>query len=421
MACGGDDEPDPSASPTPSREPTRTRTASPSPTPTPGLGSIEFESARALEIARTLAVDIGSRAAGTDGERRAANHLRDELSKYGYEASLQPFAIQSFVDVNTSLEVTSPEQRQVEASAIVGSASAVVEGNLVAAGLGYRQEFPAGTQGAIVLVQRGEITFSEKVANATAAGAAGVIIYNDESGGFSGQLREPSRIPAASISSEDGGALLEAVNNRNATARLSVEARNETAESNNVVGKPPGGQCRLVIGGHYDSVPAGPGANDNASGTAVVIEMARAMAADDVFDDACFVLFGSEEIGLIGSANYVASLTPSERDTIEAMLNFDMLGVGDGWPFGGSRSVLDIVSAEADRLAIDHSTEVSLPAGAGSDHASFINADIPAVIFNCFCDPNYHSSGDKMEHIEEQRLAEAGAMGMGAAKALLAQ
>jgi aminopeptidase YwaD len=303
---------------------------------------------------------------------------------------------------------------------LVGSASASIEASLVAAELGYPQQFPSGTEGAVVLVQRGEIAFSEKIANATAAGAAGVIIYNNESGGFNGQLREPSRIPAASISQEDGLALIDAVNTGAATVRLAVEARTDTAESNNVIGKPPGRQCRIVIGGHYDSVPAGPGANDNASGTAVVIEMARAMAADGAFDEACFVLFGSEEIGLIGSANYVASLTPGERDTIEAMLNFDMLGVGDGWPFGGSRSVLDIVGQEADRLSIDYSIEASSPADAGSDHASFINVDIPAVIFNCFCDPNYHSAGDTIERLKEHRLAEAGAMGMGSAKALLA-
>ena len=416
--CGGDD-PNPSASPNPSAPPTRARTASPSPAPTPGLGSTDFESARALEIARTLAVDIGIRAAGTDGEKRAAEYIRDELSKYGYEASLQPFAIQSFVDINTSVEILAPRQRQIEASALTGSASASIEGSLVAAGLGYPQQFPSGTQGAVVLVERGEIAFTEKVANATAAGAAGVIIYNNESGGFFGQLRDPSRIPAATVTREEGLSLVDAVNNGGVTVRLAVEGRTDTAESNNVIGRPPGRPCRIVIGGHYDSVPAGPGANDNASGTAVVIEMARAMAADNVFDDACFVLFGSEEIGLIGSANYVASLTQDERDAIGAMLNFDMLSVGDGWPLGGSKSVLDIVGQEADRLSIDYSTEVSLPASAGSDHASFINAGIPAVIFNCFCDPTWHTASDTFDRVNEQRLAEGGALGMGTAKALL--
>lgn len=414
-ACGGG-EAEPSASPTSSASPVRTRTA---PTATPGLGSPEFESSRALAIARALSVDIGSRAAGTDGEKRAANYIRDQLAGYGYEASLQPFAIESFVDIDTRVNVLSPEQRVLEAAALGGSIIDSAEGSLLAAGLGYPQEFPAGTSGAVVLVERGEITFSEKLANATTAGAAGVIIYNNEDGPFAGQLRSESRIPAASVSRQDGLTLIDLINRGGVTVRLTVDARSETAESNNVIARAPGHECRIVIGGHYDSVPAGPGANDNASGTAVAVEMARAMAADNVFDDACFVLFGSEEIGLLGSAHYVATLTRGEMDALEAMLNFDMLAVGNDWPLGGSDSVLDVAAQVADSLSISYSTQASLPAGAGSDHASFIQAGIPAVIYNCFCDPNYHSAGDTFDKIKEQRLAEAGAMGMGTAKALL--
>jgi aminopeptidase YwaD len=247
-----------------------------------------------------------------------------------------------------------------------------------------------------------------------------VIIYNNESGAFFGQMRDSSRIPAASISREEGLALLEQVNGAGATARLAVDARTETAESHNVIGRPPGGRCRLIIGGHYDSVPAGPGANDNASGTAVAVELARAMAADGAFDDTCFVLFGSEEIGLLGSAYYVQSLSAVEQRAIEGMLNFDMLAVGDGWPFLGSRQVVDIASAEADKLGIPHTTQASLPGGAGSDHGSFIDAGIPAMIFNCLCDDNWHTAGDTFENIEEVRLGEAGAIGMGTAKTILA-
>jgi Zn-dependent M28 family amino/carboxypeptidase len=132
------------------------------------------------------------------------------------------------------------------------------------------------------------------------------------------------------------------------------------------------------------------------------------------------VLFGSEEIGLLGSAFYVDSLTSAEEDAIEAMLNFDMLAVGEDWPFLGSRQVVDIASAEADKLGIPHSTQASLPGGAGSDHGSFIDAGIPAMIFNCLCDDNWHTAGDTFENIEETRLAEAGLMGMGTAEAILA-
>jgi aminopeptidase YwaD len=169
-------------------------------------------------------------------------------------------------------------------------------------------------------------------------------------------------------------------------------------------------------------VPAGPGANDNASGTAVVIEIARAMAADGVLDDVCFALFGAEEIGLIGSAHYVRSLPAEQLGQIEAMLNFDMLGVGSQWPLDGSQSLLDIVSQEAEDLGIPVVPDRQMSSSVGgSDHASFIEQGVPAVIFNCFCDPNYHSADDRFEFVVEDRLAEAGAIGMATVATLLAQ
>src|SRR5438552_2625001 len=325
-----------------------------------------------------------------------------------------------FVDVMPSLDLLSPPQRAVDAAALGGSTSGTIEGGLVGAGRGFPQEFPSGTTGSVVLIERGDITFSEKVANATAAGAAGVIIYNNDSGSFTGQLTAGSRIPAAAISREDGQALLDLIKAGTTTVRLTVETRTDTNQSQNVVAKPPGKQCRLVVGGHYDSVPAGPGANDNASGTATAIEMARAMAADGVFDPVCFVLFGSEELGLLGSAAYLRSLSPDDTAALKAMLNFDMLAVGDAWPFGGSQSVVSVAAQEADRLSIPHSVDTRFGTG-GSDHASFISDGIPAMIFNCFCDPNYHSAGDRFEFVSEARLAQAGALGMATAQALLAE
>ncbi|TMB67650.1 MAG: M20/M25/M40 family metallo-hydrolase [Chloroflexi bacterium] len=416
-SCGGGNNGTPA--PTATQSPA---TPAPStPTPTPGLGSPQFEAARALQHVHALAVDIGIRAAGTDGEKRAADYIRAELAKDGYDTSLQPFPIQSFVDVKTSLDLLSPQQRSVDAAALGGSTSGSIEGALVAAGRGFPQEFPSGTTGSVVLIERGDIEFSDKVANATAAGAAGVIIYNNDPGSFTGQLTGGGRIPVAAISREDGQVLLDLINTGATTVRLTVETRTDTHDSQNVVAKPPGKQCRVVVGGHYDSVPAGPGANDNASGSATSIEMARAMAADGVYDPVCFVLFGSEELGLLGSAAYVRSLLPDDMAALKAMLNFDMLAVGDAWPLAGSQSVVTVAAQEADRLSIPHSIDYSRFATGGSDHASFINQGIPAMIFNCFCDTNYHSAGDRFEFVREDRLAQAGGLGMATVQALLAQ
>jgi aminopeptidase YwaD len=143
------------------------------------------------------------------------------------------------------------------------------------------------------------------------------------------------------------------------------------------------------------------------------------MAADGVLSDVCFALFGAEEIGLVGSFHYVDTLTPEEREGMRAMLNFDMLGVGTGWPLGGSTDLVNLAGEVAEANGLPYTIE-SLPEGVGSDHAAFQNAGIPAMIFNCFCDPNYHTAQDLAEFVKTERLAQAGAIGMGMVDRLLA-
>ncbi len=173
------------------------------------------------------------------------------------------------------------------------------------------------------------------------------------------------------------------------------------------------------MGGHYDSVPAGPGANDNASGTATALEIASVLAADGELDDVCFVLFGAEEVGLIGSGAFVRSLSPDERSDVQGMLNFDMVGAGTDWLLSGSDELRDLAAAEADRLGLVYQTSGGLPAGAGSDHAPFIQAGIPAIIFHRLGDPHYHTNEDTAGFIQVNFLEEIGTLGLAVLDALL--
>jgi len=418
-ACGDDDSGDqPTASPTATATATRSPTPRPTATPT-ATPDLTFGSARALEHVRVLSEDIGIRAAGTAQELQAAEYIRDLLAPYGYEVDLQPFAIASYETVRSDLNlIHSAGAVSYGATPLTGSAQGEVSGALVFAGLGYLEEFPSDTAGNVVLIERGEITFSEKVANAKTAGAIAVIVYNREGGPFGGSLAGGGAdIPALTIAGTDGEAIRDLLAQGPVTASLAVEIKTEQAESQNVVASPPDGECRLIAGGHYDSVPNGPGANDNASGTAVLMEIARVLAADGEFDDVCFAFFGSEEIGLIGSSQYVAT---QGLDGVEAMLNFDMLAVGEGWPLGGSTEIVNVAGEVAEGLGIPYRIDSEGGTG-GSDHAPFIEAGVPSIIFNCFCDPNYHTAADRFEFLVEARLGEAGALGLGLIERLLAQ
>lgn len=110
--------------------------------------------------------------------------------------------------------------------------------------------------------------------------------------------------------------------------------------SANVVALPPGldpaAERYLLVGAHYDTVPASPGANDNASGVAVLLEAARILAARPAKLPVAFVVFGGEEgrpgpkhLSLAGSLHYTEVQPEAERRNLVAMLNLDMIGHGD--------------------------------------------------------------------------------------------
>ncbi|MDP8923944.1 MAG: M28 family metallopeptidase [Chloroflexota bacterium] len=184
----------------------------------------------------------------------------------------------------------------------------------------------------------------------------------------------------------------------------------------NVIATRAGGPETVVIGGHFDSVAAGPGANDNASGTAVVLELARVMASRPTPFTLKFAAFDAEEIGLLGSAHMVSQMSPEELKAIRAMINLDMVGVGDSQQLGGDQSLTRIgqrIAAELDQPA-----GLIGQVGGGSDHASFARAGVPVLFIYRANDPNYHSPMDRAEYVEPANLAYAGQIALGVIDAL---
>lgn len=154
----------------------------------------------------------------------------------------------------------------------------------------------------------------------------------------------------------------------------------------NLIADYPGGDANNVVmlGGHLDSVTAGPGINDNGSGSASILEVALQMKATG-FRPTKHVRFGwwgAEERGLIGSTNYVNSLPSTEKSKIKAYLNFDMTGSpnpgyfvysGSGQPSG---SLALQQRLQAGFTSFNVQTELT-SVGGRSDHAAFARAGIP--------------------------------------------
>ena len=373
----------------------------------PGGSASLVSGDRAYGHVVALAQDIGSRPAASDAEAAAADYIADQLTYYGYQPYFQPFEVEYSVE-QTGLDVLSPEAiTTLEARALRSSPSGEATGQLVAAGIGRPEDFPTeGVTGQVALVERGELDFSDKVANAAAAGATAVIVYNNQEGPFRGDLQEESAIPGVSISQEDGQRLLDLLALGPVTVRLSVEAGLVQGTSQNVIARSPDGRCEEVVGAHYDSVEAGPGANDNASGVSALLETARALAIGGDGEGVCLVAFGAEELGLVGSQRFVANLSLDERQALRGMVNLDMVGVGGQWRLAGSEDLVEEVDGEAADLGLDP-VPAELPAGLTGDHANFIGAGVPAILIYRFDDPRYHSAEDQVQFVEPRLLAQA--------------
>jgi Iap family predicted aminopeptidase len=364
------------------------------------LAATEPQVERVLEHIRALSSDIGPRAAGPAGEAAARDYIAAELASYGYEVTTPSFPFDSSVFLPARVDAGALRE---PALAFRGSPAGIVEGPLVDAGGGAAEDFPAGgLNGAIAFIERGGLTFSQKVANAVAAGAGAVVIYNNQAGAMTGDVE--STVPVAGLRQAQGQQVREALAAGQVQARVEVTPPAGTAY--NVVARPAGAPaCETVTGGHYDSVPVAPGADDNASGTATVIEVARVMAARGATAGNCFVLFGAEEIGLLGSAAYIESLSDVEINALRFMLNIDVVGITSELMLIGDDDLAEVARIASMELGVD-ARPAEDPPNQGSDHLSFQRAGVPVLMFNRD-DELIHTSLDAIDRIDEGALDDA--------------
>ena len=181
--------------------------------------------------------------------------------------------------------------------------------------------------GAIVLVDRGICMFSKKAANVIARGAIALIVANNvDEKEMGGTLDEGNdiKIPVVSVTKADGAALRA----KPGPVTLKLKASVQQISARNVIAQTKTGSAENVVmaGAHLDSVPEGPGINDNGSGVAAVLETALQLGRTPQVRNAVrFGFWGAEEKGLVGSEKYIESLNVDQLRDIALYLNFDML------------------------------------------------------------------------------------------------
>ncbi|TKD70860.1 M28 family metallopeptidase [Pseudalkalibacillus hwajinpoensis] len=354
------------------------------------------------------------RAAGTEGEFKAVQYIKSEFESYGYQTELQPFTIQEWDGGTSSLsfndEVFSGDVRSFQ-----GSINDSVTGSLVYVGLASASEVGDEVAGKIALIERGSYSFYEKIQNVYDKGAIGVIMFNGDgqSGNDFGYAYEGQDIPAVAITREAGLSLVEKLQIEDVQASVSVENAGPIDKTSyNVIAKKEphpnkdNGQI-ITVGAHHDSVPNGPGANDDASGVAATLELARIMAKTPTDTELRFVTFGAEEKGLVGSYHYADTLTDEELDNMVAHFQMDMVGSRDAGdlimftPDGNKNLVTDLGASAGARIsgAVDYGQL------GRSDHVPFFLKGIPSALFiHAPLEPWYHSPDDTIDKISKEKL-----------------
>jgi Zn-dependent M28 family amino/carboxypeptidase len=310
------------------------------------LECVTVEGVRAHQAAFQAHADAngGNRAASTPGYDASVDYVAAQAAAAGLTVTRQTFEFPFFDFTGSSFAQISPTAatyaEDVDYATMTFSGAGSVTGTVQAVDLLLpptplpsstsgceAADFAGFVPGNIALVQRGTCTFGEKVTNAAAAGAVAVIVFNEGQPGRTdvvfGTLGAPAAIPAIGTSFELGQTLA------GATVSISVDAVSEFRETENVIAEIRGGRTAnnvVMVGAHLDSVPEGPGINDNGSGSAAILEVAKLMSKAKPTNTVRFAWWGAEELGLFGSQAYVDSLSEAELDRIALYLNFDMVG-----------------------------------------------------------------------------------------------
>lgn len=283
----------------------------------------------------------GSRVAGTKGYADSVAYVAGKLRAAGYTVTLDPFEFQ-FV-FPAVLQQLTPVSATYETGTFTNSGNGDVTGNVIPVDINLTPP-RASTSGCepedftgldftgtsdIALIQRGTCSFAQKADNAEAAGAEAVIIFNqgntpDREALIVGTLAPSTpSIPVVGASFADGTALSAA----GSTAHVRV-LPSQTRTDYNVIADMRGTNDDNVVmsGAHLDSVTAGPGINDNGSGSSALLETALQFAKVKPVNSVRFAWWGDEEGGLVGSSEYVEGLSQAEQDRIALYMNYDMVG-----------------------------------------------------------------------------------------------
>ena len=407
-----------------------------------------FKGRRAIEHIEELCA-FGDRFVGTPGDNAALEYMRSRFAAVGLEVTLSPIRVPGFVDGGASLTIKDRRFDSIAAYYSPSTSPAGITAPIVYAGTGETADYEEiDVEGKIVLIQERGLgyarfwlgTFAEQAAQ---RGAVGMIVVHPmpwpyrmsmEAGNSRIENRFLARqLPAACVSSVDGQEIMYLLGSGGGAVEgtLVVSTTCVDVDSAFVVGRSPGSDPSLdciILEAHRDN-GISPGANDNGSGTGVLLELARVLSSLEHKRDICFVSSTAEEGVTQGAWTFVRDHRDDLIAHTRAMLNLDMIGVGGRlnlvetglWPDCDPIVHPEWLNVMLEEIAADfgyHLGRMTAEWGV-AEEARYIAAGVPSAWFWKPDDPYYHSVHDTVDKIDGNVLKAVGDIA-GAAAILLA-
>lgn len=437
-----------------SQEPPVTTAADP-PRELAGKVTIDGMSAHLRQLQDIADANDGNRAEGTAGFDASVDYVAQALQDKGFDVQTAEFTrLTEAQRGNPTLTVAGRgypvDQASLLTTTPAGGVSAVANRPATQAGCTPADYGNAPVRGVIAVVDDEDCSIVDKQNAAVAKGAVALLVVSDPGGDgrprglFPRGYYDELKIPVAVI----GDDVDAAVRRTSARVRLTLDSKSAKVASRNVLAQTKTGDTAniVLVGAHLDSVPVGPGINDNGSGVAAVLETALQMGSTPAATNTVrFGFWGSEEQALSGSRNYVSGLDRDQLNDIAVYLNFDILGSPNAgyFTYDGDQSgppnpdlpadEVPVGSAGVERtlagyLNLAGKRPADQPLGATTDYSSFLTAGVPiggattgaSQVKNQVqarlwggraglpFDANYHSSRDTLANVDSEALSVMG-------------
>lgn len=394
---------------------------------------MKFDGERAYNNLKKLAVDIGTRPSGSEAEKEAADWIASEFRSLGLETSIAEFEAPTGKVRSKRLVVLEPYEEEVSCEVMPLSGTTGpdgVTGELIYLETLDEEYLSAEIAGKIVLTSGRPkdrkksyriisklkplaLIFIESTPRILAKNLWGSVTVKNRFGEF----------PALRVSFEDGLKLLESNASK---VHIVAETEEKSVESQNVIGEIKGRERPdeiILIGGHYDTVLEVTGAGDNAGGTAITMELARAFKEKGTRRTMRFIAWGCEELGLLGSRDYATKLREAsekaKEEDEEAQTELDKtllcinLDVHGGFIGTNSSKILGPpeLTASVKILSKELGTVFKVDEGVySSDGTSLSAIGVPSISFSRNTPTNVmmHSTEDDMRWMSPQALQTQG-------------